>query len=401
MSRTRYTALDKEALKTSVARQLKPVSAAVDEVAAYMEAAEEREASFACSRSTTPENSLAVCACWVEPGIIPESRCTTGSTSYCCPVREGQGSRTSVRGALPETPLVSAVIAVRNGEEFVAESVESVLSQTWSRIECVVVDDGSDDATTSVVSAFEDDRVRLVRQPHSGVSTARNRGIKEGRGDLIAFLDADDVWRPAKIARQVEAFREHPGAGMVVTGYQIVDTGLQARSTVLPNASRLDLRKVLMLERSGLALSSTGMFRREVLEDIGGLDEALSVSADLDLLWRVGQRYNVVGIAEALALYRLHDKQMHLDLASLERDLVHLYEHALGSGTAGSPSKRRAMGNLYTRLLIYECKRKGWKGACRALGLAVANRPDRLVALPVIALGSRGARTLRSRRNRS
>ena len=141
-------------------------------------------------------------------------------------MREGQGSRTSVRGALPETPLVSAVIAVRNGEEFVAESVESVLSQTWSRIECVVVDDGSDDATTSVVSAFEDDRVRLVRQPHSGVSTARNRGIKEGRGDLIAFLDADDVWRPAKIARQVEAFREHPGAGMVVTGYQIVDLSL-------------------------------------------------------------------------------------------------------------------------------------------------------------------------------
>src|SRR2546421_634745 len=117
---------------------------------------------------------------------------------------------------------VSAVIPVYNGERYVGEAIRSVLDQTQPSLECLVVDDGSTDATPDVVSGFGA-AVTHVRTQRGGVSKARNHGIRIARGELVAFLDHDDVWLPAKLERQVEALRAQPGAMMALGAMEVFD----------------------------------------------------------------------------------------------------------------------------------------------------------------------------------
>lgn len=123
--------------------------------------------------------------------------------------------------------LVSAVIIFLNAGRFLGESIESVLSQTYSDIELLLVDDGSDDGSVAIARRYAEafpDRVRLLQHPggvNRGMSASRNLGAMSARGQWIAFLDSDDVWLPEKTEQQVAIFREHPGIGMVYGRTQI------------------------------------------------------------------------------------------------------------------------------------------------------------------------------------
>src|SRR4051812_26302017 len=111
-------------------------------------------------------------------------------------------------------PLVSVVIATYNSGRFVGQAVRSVLAQTYRPFEIVVVDDGSTDDTAGVLAGYRDG-VRYVYQENRGPAAARNRGIAEAAGELVAFLDADDEWHPEKLSRQWEALSASPRAGLV------------------------------------------------------------------------------------------------------------------------------------------------------------------------------------------
>src|SRR5690349_9034781 len=100
-------------------------------------------------------------------------------------------------------PLTSVIVPCYNGGRYVATAVQSVFRQSYPRIEVVVVDDGSTDDSPAILAGFGE-AIRYVRQTNQGLSAARNRGIKEARGELLAFLDADDVWLPSKLATQVQ-----------------------------------------------------------------------------------------------------------------------------------------------------------------------------------------------------
>lgn len=112
--------------------------------------------------------------------------------------------------------LVSCIIPVFNGERFLAEAIKSILGQTYRNVEVIVVDDGSTDDTPSIVAGFGDS-VTYIHQENAGPATARNRGIQEARGQFIAFLDADDVWREDKLEKQIARFRERPELAYSVT----------------------------------------------------------------------------------------------------------------------------------------------------------------------------------------
>lgn len=290
-------------------------------------------------------------------------------------------------------PHVSVVIPAYNGERFVGEAVGSVLGQTFADLECIVVDDGSTDSTAVVVEAVDDPRLRLVRQDNQGVSEARNRGIDEATGSLVAFLDADDVWLPTKLARQVSLFEDRPGLGLVVSGYSIADEALRPRLVVTPVRRHLDLRRLLMLEASGIGLSFTGVARRSLAAEVR-FDPAYSTSADLEFALRMRERAEIDAVQESLALYRVHGDQMHLDLDAFEHDVLAIYRGWVWPGMRYQRHRRRAMGNLYTRLFFYELSRKQRDRARRALRLALRNRPDRLVMLPLWILATRARRRL-------
>ena len=296
---------------------------------------------------------------------------------------------------LPEAPLVSAVIPVHDGAGFVSDAIASVFRQTWPRMECIVVDDGSTDGTPEAVKAVGGDRVRYIGQPRSGVSRARNRGIAEARGDLVAFLDADDVWLPEKTSQQLEAFRTNPGLGLVLTDFLMVNSVLRRPVCVSVDPTRRGLRKVLLMEAAGTGLSFTGMVRREVAEAVGGFDPRFSVSADLEFTLRVAERFPVAAVNRPLALYRIHDRQMHLDLNALERDRRQLFDLVLPLNSGHARDRRRATANLYTRLFFYQLKRQDWTAAARALTLATAQlQPHSSVGLMTWAAATRLRRRL-------
>src|SRR4028118_1349040 len=119
------------------------------------------------------------------------------------------------------TPQVSVIIPAYNGDRYIAQAVESVISQTYKNWEIIVVDDGSTDDTRQALQPYFD-RIRYVYQENQGVAAARNRGIQESRGELIAFLDQDDFFLSDKLAGQVALFDAQPSLGIVNSGWRIV-----------------------------------------------------------------------------------------------------------------------------------------------------------------------------------
>jgi len=115
-----------------------------------------------------------------------------------------------------EQPLISCIVPVFNGERYLREALDSILAQTYRPLEIIVADDGSGDGTAGVVATFGD-QVRYIRQPNQGPSSARNLGVGAATGDFIAFLDADDLWHPEKLTRQMERFHARPELDYCVT----------------------------------------------------------------------------------------------------------------------------------------------------------------------------------------
>jgi glycosyltransferase involved in cell wall biosynthesis len=182
---------------------------------------------------------------------------------------------------------VSVVIPTFNCADFLVEAIRSVLAQTYQEYEIIVVDDGSTDHTETALRQFGN-RVRYIRQEPGGPSVARNRGILEARGKLIAFLDADDLWRPTKLARQVECLNHHPEAALVYTDFT---RGPNPGSN---NDSRLTAYKPrdpadpfhALLEENFIA-TPTVVVRRETLARSGLFDPTLKGSEDFDLWLRL------------------------------------------------------------------------------------------------------------------
>ena len=125
-------------------------------------------------------------------------------------------------------PLVSVIIPSYNAARYVAEAVASALAQTYQPLEIILINDGSTDDTEEVILPYVG-KVRYFYQPNRGLSVTRNRAIALARGELIAFLDADDVWLPEKLARQVDCLTQNPRVGLVHTNYVklYADTGIR------------------------------------------------------------------------------------------------------------------------------------------------------------------------------
>jgi glycosyltransferase involved in cell wall biosynthesis len=286
--------------------------------------------------------------------------------------------------------LISVVCAVHNGERFISEAIDGVLAQAGVRLELILVDDGSTDGTPDVLAArAKDGRVTVVTQVNRGVAAARNAGISRARGEFVAFLDADDVWRPDKLKRQVDLLCSDPQLAIAFTGYAITDERLRPREVVLSS----DLRRWMLLEDNGPLLSSTAMVRVSAVGPDLRFDEVLSTSADLEFAWRMSARGGAATVRAPLVLYRTHPMQMHLDMDAMERDVNAIYDllFPLRDGRT-EPERRRGQANMYTRLAIHDLRSGRLGAARRRVGLVLRLAPSRLLLLPFGALRRRAIR---------
>lgn len=216
-------------------------------------------------------------------------------------------------------PLVSVVVPAFEAAAYIGDAIESVIRQDWPAVEIIVVDDGSTDGTADVARSLGNG-VRVISQPNSGVSAARNAGIAAAAGAFVAFLDADDVWLPDKLSRQLPALIAKTELIFSYGAIEVVDQAGDGRGEVQSAAADEARSRTLSLRPGGFHLSMTGVVRVQSLRDVGGFDTDLSTSADADLALRLLKMGPATPAAGVLARYRQHGAQMHRDRDALERD---------------------------------------------------------------------------------
>lgn len=203
-------------------------------------------------------------------------------------------------------PLVSVIMPTYNRARYLADSISSVLKQTYANFELLIIDDGSTDKTKNVVKYFtnKDPRVRYFVNEHSGrPAIPRNFGLKQARGEYLTFLDSDDEYLPEKIVRQME-FLQDEGLDVVGVGGIIVDITGQKIKEVIPEKTKDWLEKIL----GGNFVFNPIMIRRAAYEKIGGFDERAEFIEDWEWLIRICEHLKFGLLSESLFKYRIHGR---------------------------------------------------------------------------------------------
>jgi glycosyltransferase involved in cell wall biosynthesis len=223
-------------------------------------------------------------------------------------------------------PLVTILVAAFNGERFLAEALESAFAQAYEPFEVVFVDDGSEDRTADIARTFP---VRYLRQENSGLPAARNAGLTLARGELVCFLDADDVLPPTKVPTQVAYLEEHAEIGCVLGRQEWIVEGIE------PPPLEPD---PIFGVPGGIQFVSA-MIRRSVLDELGGFDPTYRYAEDRDLFIRMRERGIGITVLPEIVLHkRLHGSNMTLAAPTTHpmlRSLREKLERERAAGAAG------------------------------------------------------------------
>ena len=254
--------------------------------------------------------------------------------------------------------FVSVIIPTYNRAWIVRDAIDSVLGQTYTDFELVVVDDGSTDRTPEILDSYGD-RLRVIRQANQGVSAARNRGIGDSSGSLIALLDSDDIWLPEKLAVQVDFFNRNPAALICQTEEIWIRNGLRV------NPGKRHRKPTGMIFERSLELClvspSAVMVRRELFGKVGLFDESLSACEDYDLWLRVGCQFPVHLIDKPLTIKRGgHEDQLSRQ-PSLDRYRIHSLVMLIEAGRLTPAQRNAAVITLRKKCAVYAngCRKRG------------------------------------------
>jgi glycosyltransferase involved in cell wall biosynthesis len=200
-------------------------------------------------------------------------------------------------------PLISVIVPAYNASATIAEAVGSAVDQGYEPMEVIVVDDGSSDDTGAIAESLGG-AVRVLRIPHQGRAAARNTALRASRGELIALLDADDVWLPGKLERQASVMSAHPEVDVTYCGVKSgFDTGDERPP--FPASSTVDMTRALLLHPSAIFASQSSLLvRREAIARVGDYHPALSPVEDLDYVLRLSLTARFMPIHQTLVTYR-------------------------------------------------------------------------------------------------
>jgi glycosyltransferase involved in cell wall biosynthesis len=234
---------------------------------------------------------------------------------------------------------VSVVVPAYNYGRYLGEAIDSVLAQTHRHFELLVVDDGSSDNTREIVTAYADPRVRYVWQQNQGLSAARNTGIREARFDFVAFLDADDLWRPDHLAEAMAEFaRRGPECALVASNSLRMDQHGTEMATRLPDwkgARRIDVSEIVIRTRF---MPSTAVVRRAAFDRCGGFDTGLRSSEDREMWMRIAAEYDVACRSEPTVLIRKHTSNMSKQADRMCQSMRTVIERAQEKGLVRQPA---------------------------------------------------------------
>jgi glycosyltransferase involved in cell wall biosynthesis len=224
-------------------------------------------------------------------------------------------------------PLVSVIIPTFNRGYCLAESIRSVLDQSFTDFELIVVDDGSTDNTLEIMRSFKGIHPVWL-QENRGVSFARNRGLEQAKGEWIAFLDSDDLWEPEKLETQMHWVKRHPEFHAVYTDEIWIRNGVRVNPMNKHRKYSGDIFHFCL--PLCIVSPSSVILRAELLREIGGFDESMPVCEDYDLWLRIAKQYPFQFIEEKLIVKRGgHEDQLSRKFWGMDRWRVHALEKLL------------------------------------------------------------------------
>jgi glycosyltransferase involved in cell wall biosynthesis len=257
-------------------------------------------------------------------------------------------------------PACACIVPTHNRPEQTVDAVRSILDQTFRDIECVVVDDGSTDATPDRITALNDSRLQLVCQPQRGVASARNRGVACTSSPWVAFLDSDDRWLPEKLERQMAHLDTHPSLRVTQTDEIWIRRGVRVNPMNKHRKSSGDLftrsLDLCVISPSAVLLS------RSLLDEVGGFDEALPVCEDYDLWLRITSREPVGFLPEPLVVkYGGHADQLSRTTPVMDSYRIRAIDKILRSGQLTGEQQRAALEALERkcRIVAQGCRKRG------------------------------------------
>jgi len=257
--------------------------------------------------------------------------------------------------------FITVVIPTYNRVTFLKDAIDSVLAQTFLDFELIVVDDGSTDDTPKLLSSYNN-KVRVITQTNQGPSAARNRGIETAKGEWIAFLDSDDVWKPDKLKKQVQFITDNP------------DTKIcQTEEVWIRNGKRVNPRKKHEMHSGWIyekclplciVSPSSVMIRQDVFEKVGLFDETMPACEDYDLWLRIAPHYPVFLVREQLIVKQGgHADQQSRAVESLDRLRIKAIVKSIENGHLSDTQYQTALFELNKKCRVYGngCIKRGKK----------------------------------------
>jgi glycosyltransferase involved in cell wall biosynthesis len=251
-------------------------------------------------------------------------------------------------------PKVSIIMPVYNGERFIVDAIESALVQTYTNFEVIIVDDGSQDRSHDKIEPYLAlPNIRYIRQKNGGVAAARNAAIACASGELIGFLDQDDVWAPHKLEREVRYLAEHPAVGLVHAYQGYIDRAGKEITNPKDWVAPLEGACFAELFQRNRIAVLTVLLRKRCLEELGVFNENIPGADDYELWLRLARRFEFGFVPDVLAYYRIHqDNVSHNAFKMTTREL-----QALESVLARDHSVQAELGSRTVNRRLYPLNR--------------------------------------------
>lgn len=247
-------------------------------------------------------------------------------------------------------PLISVVVPAYNVEKTIKETIQSILNQTFTDFELIVINDGSTDGTLGVVKTIEDTRLKVFSYENAGLPEARNRGIVRSTGEFITFIDADDLWTADKLELQLEALQKHPEAGLAYSWTSFMDSEGKTFSKDVPVFFNGNVYPQLLVGNF-INSGSNVMLRRQAIESVGKFDASLKSIEDWEYWLRVAAKWPFVVIPKYQILYRQSPTSMASKVDVMENYSLLVIERSFQAAPAELQYlKKQSLANTYQYL---------------------------------------------------
>lgn len=276
-------------------------------------------------------------------------------------------------------PRVDVIIPAYNGARYLSLAIESVIAQTFEDWMIVLVDDGSTDNIDDVARPFVDrlgSRLKYIKQTNSGVSAARNRGIRDSSAEFLALIDSDDIWLPTRLADSVRAFEGRPEVGLSYSFVSLIDENGQIFKTFDVPQKHAEGRIARYIYTREVQLPSPAItVRRSCVEEVGGFDESLRVTEDRDLWLRIAFRYEVAFVPKVLAYYRSSSGSATTDPNRMLMSQLQFIEKHHGAPGCGFSARQIALSGIYRQRAEAFGLRREYRHALGSAAHAVVSYP--------------------------